>query len=129
MPQRLASTSFEEIFRAENSCSHEQFKRAMFWRTMPFHACLGVILLGGTDSTHFEAERRLLDGLAEAEDMQDVRAFISDYLGDTADRGWLRAVAGTEISVRRLKLVARAYLPGRGSHSANPFHVFQKIEQ
>lgn len=121
--------TFEEIFCEETSCPRVHFQRTLFWKTMPFYAWIFVPVLGGVHSTHFEAERRLIDGLALAEDMRDVRALINDYLGDTAEHSWLRTVSGTEVSLRKLKEVARAYLPGNLVHTANPFEAFQKIEQ
>ena len=120
--------TLQEIYCVENTCQVDQFRRQMWWKTMPVFGWPFVILLGGIRSPHFEAERRMLDSLALAEDLRDVRSLINDYLGDTADRGWLRPVMGTQISVRRLKDVARTYLPGVGSHSSSPFQVFQKME-
>lgn len=121
--------TLQEIYCAENACPAVQFRRRLRWKTMPFYGWPFVVLLGGIRSPQFEAERRMLDGVALAEDMRDVRSLISDYLSDTADHSWLRSVTGTEISLRRLKEVARAYLPGAGSHSVSPFQTFQKLEQ
>jgi hypothetical protein len=120
--------TLQEIYCVENTCRVVQFRRLMWWKTMPVFGWPCVILLGGIRSPRFEAERRMLDGLALAEDLRDVRSLINDYRGDTADRGWLRPVMGTQISVRRLKNVARAYLPGAISHGSSAFQIFQKME-
>jgi hypothetical protein len=120
--------TFEEIFCAEHRCDPAQFSRKLFWKTLPLHVAPVAVLLGGFGSRYFAADRKLLDGLRQAEDMHDVRSQINDYLAEAAERGWLLAAAGIEISIPRLKTFARYHLPGAGGKSSDPFGVFQKIE-
>ena len=119
---------FETVFCEENACQQIHFTRTLWWKLLPFYAWPFVALLGGVRSSHFEAERRLLDSLATAKDMRDAHSLMNDYLRDTAAGSWLRTVTGTRISLWRVKELTRAYLPGAGSHSSFPFQAAPKIE-
>lgn len=121
--------TLQDVFCADNDCSPAQFRRALLWKTVPLHGLPGTFLLGGFSSSYFDADRKLLDAVSLAEDMNDVRAAINDYLGDSSERSWLRTLLGVEISPWRLKYFARCYLPGVTSVSNDPFQVFQKIGQ
>ena len=66
-------------------------------------------LLGGSD--FFAADRELIDAVAGAIAMDEVRAAVDDYWDHPANRQWLRRVAGLRVSTLRLRQVASEYLP------------------
>jgi hypothetical protein len=123
--------TLEDVFCTENTSTPAQFRRAFLWKTVPLHGIPVTLLMGGFSSRYFAADRKLLDAASAAEDMNDIRAAINDYLGDAAERSWLRTLLGLEISPWRLKYFARCYLPGisAAAVSNDPFQVFQKIGQ
>lgn len=121
--------NFETLFCEDHNCQPGQFAQKFFWRTTPVYAAPFVFLMGGFKSSHFAADRALIETLRTAMDMNDVRWALNDYLGDAASRGWLRSAMGIEVSPWRVKYLTRCYLPGVGTVSTSPFEVFQKLAQ
>jgi hypothetical protein len=119
--------NFETLFCEDHACQPRQFTQKFFWKTVPVYAVPFVFAMGGLNSRHFAAERTLIETLRQADDMNDVRWAINDFLGASAGRGWLRSLLGVEVSSWRVKFVARCYLPGAGSMSSSPFEVFEKL--
>lgn len=122
-------TSFQDIFCADRDCSSAQFRRALAWKAAPLHGVLTALLTGGS-ARYFAADRRLLDAVSHAQDMNDIDEALNDYLGDAAGRNWLCTLLGLEVSPWRLKYFARCYLPaGVRSFTSDPFQIFQKLGQ
>ena len=112
--------TFERIYCEESRCDAAQFRRKIFWLTLPPHALPFVPLLGGFNSRYFTADRDLLSGVSRAVTVNQVREEIRDYFADSQNRGWLRTVAHIRISSHRLKRLAKEYLPDPGSNSPIP---------
>jgi hypothetical protein len=119
--------TFKVIFCEQHGYAPEDFRRKLFWKTVPWQARPLVALMGGFHAYSFEAEQLLMSNVGDAVDMNDVRTAINDYLGDSADRSWLREFIGIGISTRQLRTLARCYLPPMGTQASNPFGAFQKI--
>jgi len=112
--------SFEEFFCEAHGCSAEQFRRKVFWRTLTWRGRLLAPFLGGSTGQHFGPDRSLIAGVSRATDMAQIRTEIRDYFEDSLNRGWLRQVADVRVSTRRVRNLARRYLPESASGSLPP---------
>ena len=117
---RGAVTTFEQAFCADHKCNEIEFRRRVFWYTLPPHAVFVAALLGGYRSRFFTADREFIAASARATTVDHIREEIHDYIMDSNNRGWLRRRLLIRISARRLKALARTYLPDPGSRPPMP---------
>jgi hypothetical protein len=109
--QLLQMARFEEIFCAATGCSPADFPRVVFWRTLPLHARVAAFFVGGARAEYFSPDRDLIAAVANARSMGHVREEIREFFLDTRNRTWTRSRLRVRISTRRLKELAREYLP------------------
>lgn len=104
--------TFEEVFRERHRCSAMEFRRRVFWHSLHPHAVpLAPLFLV---SAHFTPERALISGCAQARSMRALLEELDSYLRDPANGHWLRRRCGLRLSTRRLRKLAKDYLPGAG---------------
>jgi hypothetical protein len=112
--------SFEELFCEAHGCSAAQFQPKVFWRCLTWRGKLFAIFLGGSTGEHFGPDRTFITGAGRATDMAQIRTEIRDYFEDPLNRGWLRQVADIRVSTRRVRNLARRYLPESATGSLAP---------
>lgn len=112
--------SFEDLFCQAHRCSPDEFRRRVFWKTLTWRGKLLAPFLGGSTGEHFSPDRSLISGVGRATDMAQIRAEIRDYFEDATNRGWLRQVADVRVSTRRVRNLARRYLPEAATGSLPP---------
>lgn len=105
--------TFEEVFRERHRCSAAEFRRHVFWHSLHPHAVpLAPLLLVGA---HFTPDRKLITGCAQARSMRALVEEVNSFLRDPVNGHWLRRRCSVRLSTRRLRKLAKDYLPGSGS--------------
>lgn len=116
--------TFEELFCEAHGYSPAQFRSKVFWRCLTWRGKLFAVFLGGLMGEHFGPDRTFITGAGRATDMAQIRTEVRDYFEDPLNRGWLRQVADIRVSTRRLRNLARRYLPESATGSSAPMeHV------
>lgn len=103
--------TFLDSYCAHTHCPATDFSRKVFWQTLPPHAVVVAFLLGGFRARRFALDRDFIAAAGNVRSIDQLREEIRDYFLDGGNRGWLRQYAKVRISARRLKLLARVYLP------------------
>lgn len=112
--------SFEELFCEAHRCSPDEFRKKVFWRSLPWWAKLLALFVGGYGGAHFGPDREFIAGVGRASDMAHVRMEIREYFDDPLNRGWLRQVANVRASTRKVRKLARRYLPDSSTALLSP---------
>ncbi|HVU32960.1 MAG TPA: hypothetical protein VHE61_05975 [Opitutaceae bacterium] len=107
----LAVATFQQSYCRHHRCNEADFSTRIFWRTLPPHAAVIAVFCGGFRGRIFSLDRDFLSSVARATTVDQVREEIRDYMLDSQNRRWLRRRLRVRISCRRLKSIAREYLP------------------
>jgi len=119
-----SAVCFSRRFCADRGCAEGEFVPAVMRICISPRARPGLALLGR--SNLFAADRELVEAVAYALSMAEVRHAIDDYWSHPANRSWLRRMLGLRISTLRLRRLASDYVPfalprfGRGYPPASP---------
>ena len=107
--------TFENAFCAARRCAPNEFGRKLFWACLYPHAWPIAVIAGGFASNLFSADRELLNRVAGARTVPEVREEITDYFLEAG--GSLRHRLRLRISTTRLKQLAKQHLPGADSRA------------
>jgi len=104
--------TFEEAYCEHHRCTPVQFRRRVFWTTLHRHALplAPWLLFGG----YFAPEYELIAGCGRAEAMRHLVEELEVYRVHHVHSSWLRQRFAIRVSARRLRRIARDYLPGAG---------------
>ncbi|MEN9663573.1 MAG: hypothetical protein RL324_2522 [Verrucomicrobiota bacterium] len=92
------------------AAARKRAERRLFWKGLYPHAVPLAPFLMILRPGHFNADRELIHGLANATSPQQFREEISDYLLNPVNSGWLRGQFRLRVSTRRVERFARLCL-------------------
>jgi hypothetical protein len=104
-----APKTFCARFCEDHHCAPADFGPALLRVCLQRRAAAIFALAGGAE--FFAADRELVEMVAHATAMDDVRDAIDAYWDHPANRRWLRRMAGGRVATLRLRRIAREYLP------------------
>lgn len=105
------TSTFAELYCAQNACPPSEFQRTVFWKTLYWHAVpLAPLLLMGD---HFAPDHGMIEACGRATRLQQIDEEIDDHRFHPRNEGWLRWFGHLRISNWRLRKLAGLFLPSR----------------
>ena len=113
--------TFEELYCERSHCDASRFARRVFRASLPWYVRPLSVVFGGFGGRFFRADRDLILGAGEAQNLAQLEDDIRDYFMNPTNHRWLKKSFHLRISTQRLKAIAIASGIARASWNSGAY--------